>query len=308
MAEIIWYSGKDNYRKHTFSIATEINKDSVHFYNTELLDVEIPENRNINDIFFDSLSERQTKTVEVLYSGGLDSECVLISCLKNSIPVRAMTMKLMIHGYPINTHDIYYSEKFCRANKVEQVFLELDVLDFFESGKYADYLIPYLITSPHSGTHFWLLEQCSGFPVMGGDYSWPNKTKLSPHRHLHNQFDRFLQDRGIHGIGSMISHSLESNLAFIKAHVNLMSTNLYFSDFRRIPKMKQKLFENLGFENIELRMRNHGWEMVPPGVFKRMPYHDDLISKVGITFSSITWNKKIAAAINSEPGTSDSYV
>ena len=54
---------------------------------TELLDVPFESNRNITDIFNDHLSIRQTKYVEVLYSGGLDSELVLLSCLKNKIPV-----------------------------------------------------------------------------------------------------------------------------------------------------------------------------------------------------------------------------
>ena len=81
---ITFYSGRSNYKKHTL----ENNR-----FTTELVDVDLMGLDNIHDIFAEHLQARQSRTVEVLYSGGLDSEAVLASCVKSHIPVRAVTMR-----------------------------------------------------------------------------------------------------------------------------------------------------------------------------------------------------------------------
>ena len=89
----VWYSGQDNYLKNTFITDDETNK---HTYELELIeDVHIQENRTIYEVYNDLLSVRQTKTVQLLFSGGLDSELTLHACLKNKIPVEAVTLKLL---------------------------------------------------------------------------------------------------------------------------------------------------------------------------------------------------------------------
>jgi len=197
--KIIWQDGINNYKKYTHDINTDTK---VHFFNTELLKVPDHNYISLSEYCVDALQNRTTKFVDVLYSGGLDSELVLTLCLQHKIPVRAVTMRLVVNGYPINTHDLYYSEKFCRSNKVEHILIDLDVERFFESGRHYNYLKPYLITEPHVATHFWLLEQCDGFPILGGEYSWPwaSKPLLSPHRHQYSCYDKFLVDNNIDGI------------------------------------------------------------------------------------------------------------
>lgn len=299
MNETIWNSGKNNYLVHTLNA-------ELHTYNTTLQDVETS-NMNIHQLFNEELSVRQTKTVDILYSGGMDSECVLLSCLTNNIPVRAITMRLLVNNYPINTHDLYYSEKFCRERSVEHKLIDLHVDSFFSNGDHLPYLRPYLITEPHVATHFWLFEQCMGFPVMGGEYSWPQSGKkvLSPHRYEYSCYPRFLNDRGIHGIGNMLNSSLDINLLFIKNNL-VTGREGYFSDFARIPMLKQKLFSNMRLGTFELRMKNYGWENISQ-VFNKMKYRIELIKEFGITQSSITWGQKIADALGGEPGTNNKY-
>ena len=78
MSNIIeWNVGLNNYKKCTLELG-----ENNHKFTTELLDVPFESNRNITDIFNDHLSIRQTKYVEVLYSGGLDSELVCYPVLK----------------------------------------------------------------------------------------------------------------------------------------------------------------------------------------------------------------------------------
>ena len=115
---IEWNVGLNGFKKCMLELG-----ENSHKFTTELLDVPFEPNRNITDIFNDHLSNRQTKYVEVLYSGGLDSELVLLSCIKNKIPVIAITLVIKIDGMIINTHDLYYAEKFCRENNLSNAKL-----------------------------------------------------------------------------------------------------------------------------------------------------------------------------------------
>ncbi len=299
-----WF-GFNNFKKITCSN----DKDGLKHFNTLILDVEKVSCSNINQVFMLYLEQRQTKFVEVLYSGGLDSECVIASCLINKIPVRAVTMKLLVNGYPINTHDLYYSEKFCRQNGIEQKIVDLQVDHFFESGQYISYLEPYQIIEPHVATQFWLFEQCTGFPVLGGEYCWPwtHQNLISPVRHEYSYYDVFLKDQGINGIGNMLGHGLESNLMFITSHLKIFNNQIHDGNMLKIPKLKLDLYQAMGLGTFELRMRSYGWEGVPKSVIDKSIYRNHLLDKFGSTSNSISWGNEIAKAINGLPGTNDKF-
>lgn len=297
---ITWQDGMDLYKSHTL----EIN-NTENIYTVELCDRELPiEVRDFSDIMFDCFKDRGTKNVEVLYSGGLDSEMVLKSCIKNKIPVYAITMKLYIDNMLINGHDLYYSEKFCRENDVTQKFVEFHIRPFFENGDHVNYLKPYYITSPHVASHLWLLEQCSSFPVIGGEYSWPQHTKiLSPHRLSYNSYSRFMKDKNITGIGNVLNHSLELNIKLIKH--NLHTQN--YVDPTIISLFKGKMYNGFGLDPLEPRMNSYGWENVSRKWFDKTKYKEELIKMYGIDKSIIKWNTKIAEAMNGSVGSNDKF-
>lgn len=305
--EIVWNDGVDNYRKHTLMLSE--NKFQ-HRYELELLDTPLPEtHRSLLEIVNDLISVRQTKTVEVLYSGGMDSELVLSACHALKVPLRAITMRLMTNGYPINTHDIYYSERYCRAKGIEQKFIDLDIELFYKNGEHLSYLRPYYISEPHVATHFWLFEQCTGFPVLGGEYSWPwsNRKAISPHRHSYSQYDRFLADRGIHGIGNMLNSSLELNLLLIRTHLNLMDSNIHDTSDKYIPIFKCDLREKLNLEPAELRMKHYGWEGLPKSIFDKTLYCLHLQKEFGVVQSKIIWNNAIGEVLGIGKGSNEKY-
>lgn len=309
-----WNSGHNNYRKHTYIINQDTKK---HNYLLEIVDQEITEqDRSIFDIFADYLSIRQTKTVEILYSGGVDSELVLYGCLLKKIPVRALTMRLIINGIVKNTHDLYYSEKFCRHHNIEQKFVDMDVMKFYTNGDHVKYLEPYLITRSNLATQIWLLEQASGFPVIGGEYLWPwahlDKMKLSPIRNMFHAHDRFLKDRGISGIGSLLDYGYESAVKLMLAHIEVVKSDK--SKFLNLnitshSLLKHLMFKKLGFETIELRRRSHGWEYMDLDreEFNRRLYDTHLIAKYGVTADKIKWNTELAKFLNNEPGENDTF-
>lgn len=285
----VWYTGLNNFKKHTL----DSNK-----FETELIDQDFESDRPLDVMITDSL-KGLSNHFDVLYSGGTDSELVLKSLLKHNIPVTAITLKLTIDDCIINTHDLYYAEKFCRENSVKQVIHTLDVNDFFNSGKHEEYLLPYNITQPHVSTHFWLLEQCHNFSLMGGDWPWVQQHKtpnvLSPIRLDYSCYELFLQDRNLSGIGNMLSYSYE--LAY-----GLSKRQMRYPNINGVHLVKQKMYGDL-----EPRFRSYGWERLPQQVFNSNKYYVGLVTKIGIISNSIRWGEKYKELINSEAYTNDKY-
>lgn len=304
----VWYSGGDNHRKHILTIDDETRVNKFH---TEILDVEYQSGRNIYEIGNDILSVRQTKYVEVLLSGGVDSELVIHTCLKNKIPVKALSMKLQVSGVTINTTDMYYAEKYCRENNVTQKIIELDVKKFFENGDHYSYLSPFRIATPHVATQFWVAEQASDFVVYGGDYTWPwvldGRSIISPPRFVFSNYDRFLQSRGIHGIGNFTSYTLESNVLMTKTHIEVMKRFPNFENKGVIyPLFKSELLKSLGHKTVEPRFIRYGWELNDNDTFNRDMYRDELIEKFNPCLDyNVSWGHAIAKAIGGLPGSNN---
>jgi hypothetical protein len=307
----IWYSGQDNYLKNTFITDDETNK---HTYEIEILEEGIPiqENRSIYEVYNDLLAVRQTKTVQVLFSGGLDSELTLHACLKNKIPVEAVTLRLKGYGITLNTHDLYHSGEYCRRHGVKQIIIDLDAVSFFENGLHRPYLDKYKIFTAHIATHFWLFEQCTGFPVIGGEYTWPwsgtgSTAIISPTRHLFTQYDRFLTENNIHGIGSMQNRSFELNALVTKAHIDYMRSHPENKlDELGVIQLKQGIHHLLGNTNAEPRPRAFGWEQVR-AIWDIKKEMDKLEKEYGETVSSIKWGPRFAKILGGEPGTNNRF-
>lgn len=303
---IEWYSGINNYRKHTFEVGSEGN-----IFTTELLDVETQQFNTVQEAIAYNLSGANLP-VEVLYSGGVDSEWVLLSCLMHKIPVVAVTMRLLYYGSPVNIADLYYSEKFCREHGVKHRIIDLDINSFFENGDHIPLMEPYKFTMYSAGTLLWLITQCESYPVIGGDYTWPqyeNKV-YSPHRYDYNAFELFMKDHGITGIGNTLSYSLESNSMLIKEHLNvhLADPENTHGDWMTIRVLKERMSKNLGF-NVETRHRSYGWEAVlmSQHYFHIKHYTDALIEKYGKTDSQIRWGNTLAVLLDATPGENDCY-
>jgi hypothetical protein len=287
---VIWNSGIDNFIEKKLVI-----DNNNRFFTFTLNETEFEPNREIFDIFYDHLKNRGTKTVEILYSGGVDSELALLSCIKNKIPCVAITMVIRVKGAIINVRDLYYSEKFCTNHQVTQKKYVLDVENMFFNDRYKEYLEPYNIYFPHVAAHFWLLEQCNSYPVMGGDWPWvqefANPKVISPQRLEHNCYEKFMSDKGIDGIGSMFSHSFESCYRLMQLqmkHAEDLEQGMYSSSF-----LKQKMYKVL-----EPRIRHYCWEDCPKSIFNEVEYRNILKSRYRLIDNTIVWNSKIGELLD----------
>jgi hypothetical protein len=308
-----WYTGLNDYRKLTMVV----DEGYPNTFTMEIQDVDTDCFSTVQQAYAEHF-RNATLPVEVLYSGGLDSESTIVGCLQNTIPVIAVSMRLIFNGSPINTHDLYYAEKFCRERNVRQVFFDLNINQFFENGDHVKYMKPYNIAIHNAATAMWLIEKCHSFPVIGGDYTWPqigNKV-YSPHRHDFCFYDIFMREKGITGIGNMISHSLESNMFFIKEHLNIHQQEQVevSGDTFKIGIFKNKMLENLGFGKLEMRHRSDGWdwirtsqmwrETIQPMINKSL--FNNKLFNFKPTASKIIWNRKLGELIGTDCGTNHS--
>ena len=292
---IEWYSGLNNYKKHTLEFSTTTNR-----FTTEILDVELQNVSTVQDAFRMHVAGANLP-VEVLYSGGLDSECVIAALLEQKIPVVAVTLRLLLNNAPVNFCDLYYSEKFCREHQVKHNIVDFHIDKFYKNGDHLPYLEPYKFCIIPPASLLWLIEQCNTFPVLGGDYTWPQShTKIySPHRHDYNCYDHFMQTRGITGIGNMLSHSLDCNSIFIREHQTMNLTDVVD---------KNILLNRLGF-NLENRHRSWGWENVvePSRWFDWRDYVPYLEDTFGPTRSVIKWSQPFGNLIGADAGENDNF-
>ena len=289
--DLIWFDGVDDYKENKLIIDSVTGKKVHHI---TLKDVPADNTKSYLDMAHDILSNKGK--VDILLSGGQDSELLLRTVIALGIPHNVITMKLLVDGCIVNTQDLYYSELYCRENDIKQNIITLDVLDFFESERYLDYLVPYSIIEPHVATHFWMLEQCDDTPIFAGDYSWPwvNKPVLSPHRFEYSSYSRFMHDKNINGIGSFLNHSLELNMHLIEKHTQ------YYNDKLESGRFKSNLYSSLGVGKFVPRLRNSGWEGLTSKLFKKNKYKLELIKKLGITPSTIFWGEKIKTLLKSD--------
>lgn len=290
MNKIEWNTGLNGYRKN--SVVTEENKIN---YCAELTETDFEPNRPLDAILYDHTKDRGSRPIELLYSGGMDSQVVLNSLIKNHVPVEAITMVVKVRGAIVNVADLYYAEKFCRENNIKQNFFYLDALDFYESGRYLEYIEPYNIPDPHLASHFWLLEQCQSYPVIGGDWPWVQTHTvnqiLSPYRLSHSCYELFLKDKKIDGIGDFIGYSFESVCYFVQKHIE----NKEFSDgkFFNTPFIKHKVYGT-----SEPRIKSYGWEECPLVLFDVKKYTPPSMKNIKYNHE-IVWGEKLKALMGS---------
>lgn len=101
--------------------------------------------------------------IDVLFSGGKDSEVVVRSFFEQEIPVRVNILRFENN---LNHHDIRDAFATCKKMQITPVIHEIDIMSFLEN-EYKQYAEK---SQTFHASHFamtWLLERLAGFPVMG---------------------------------------------------------------------------------------------------------------------------------------------
>lgn len=245
-----WYQG---FHKCTSNLATRE-------FICELNDEPFDKTKSFLDIVYDILKDKP-KPIEILYSGGSDSELILYCCRQLKIPHVAITMDIKVKNRSINTHDLYYAQKFCIANDIPHKIITFNADEFYANKKHFEYLVPYNIYLPHVASQFYLIEQCHSFPIIGGNWPWIQMHKenkvISPVRLDFSCYEEFYKSKGMTGIGNFLSYNLEITYYLCKKHIEL------YTDADDEASLKYKIYKEI-MPNIEPRYKSFGWEMQIP--------------------------------------------
>lgn len=157
------------------------------------------------------------ETLNLCVSGGIDSEVMLLSFLEAKIPFEATILKFKDN---LNEFDIFNVIEFCQKKNIKTTILELDVLDFLESGKHLEYGKKYRCQSPQIAVHLWLLDQVPGFPLMSGNFIYPQPLDggvfyLGLPGDLHCTYFRYFEANQKKGIPWFLIYTPELNQSFL---------------------------------------------------------------------------------------------
>ncbi|MBC7465174.1 MAG: hypothetical protein H7256_04220 [Bdellovibrio sp.] len=157
------------------------------------------------------------KKINLCVSGGIDSEVMLISFLEAKIPFEATILKFKDD---LNDFDIFNVIEFCQQRNIETTLLELDVLNFFETKQHLEYGKKYRCQSPQIAVHLWLLDQVQGFPIMSGNFIYPQPIDggvfyVGLPGDLHCTYFRYFETNHKAGIPWFLIYTPELNQSFL---------------------------------------------------------------------------------------------
>ncbi|MBC7465561.1 MAG: hypothetical protein H7256_06170 [Bdellovibrio sp.] len=111
-------------------------------------------------------NQNPNKKLNLLLSGGIDSECMAQAFIAAKVPFQATFMRFKNN---MNAFDIQTNIDFCQRNNIKYSFVDLDIIEFLESGEYLKVSNKYECQSPQLAAHLWLLDQVEGIPILGGN-------------------------------------------------------------------------------------------------------------------------------------------
>lgn len=120
-----------------------------------------------------------TGEIDILFSGGSDSEIVLKAFIEAGIEVNCHIMR---YDKYINAHDWVYATVICDSLGITPIYHDLDLIDFYESGEYKKYSDFTNCVTPQLLPHMWLMNRVRGVPVMGSGECYTARIDIAANR------------------------------------------------------------------------------------------------------------------------------
>ncbi len=108
----------------------------------------------------------ESKKIILCLSGGVDSEAMCRAFIAAKVNFQACFLRFKNN---LNMFDLKTNIDFCDANSIKYSFVDLDIIDFLESGKYFSVALKYECQSPQIATHLWFLDQIDSIPCLSGN-------------------------------------------------------------------------------------------------------------------------------------------
>lgn len=72
-----------------------------------------------------------------------------------------------------NSEFVKETLEMCASRNIKPTIVDIDIIDFFESGKFFEYADKYQCRSPEICLHLWLFDQIDSAPVLSGRFAAP---------------------------------------------------------------------------------------------------------------------------------------
>lgn len=223
--------------------------------------------------------------LNLLYSGGLDSEYVLSVFLRLGMKIQPVIMNLRSHsGEVYNLHESKYAFRFCDQHNINPTIIDLNFDNFVESGQLLSIAESVQCAAYQLPASMWLASQVDGTVITGND---PPHLKLNTDDNLwyldeeeiiHSQFNYFKQ-YNVYGTPFFLSYTPEMMLSFLLDPSMESLANHQFPGKLGTNSTKVHVFNNGTGFNLEQRIKQHGYEQVAKSPIFKHPDIQTVISR-----------------------------
>ena len=105
---------------------------------------------------FQYIYESTGKTPIVTLSGGIDSQAVMYAAAKSKVPFEVVSMRF---NKDLNSHDLITGQELAKSLGITIRYIDINIIQFYTTGKYLDYIDPYQNSSPQMAALLWMYEQ-----------------------------------------------------------------------------------------------------------------------------------------------------
>lgn len=122
---------------------------------------------------------RQGLKIDVLFSGGSDSEIVLRSFLELGVDFNVHIMRFDDY---LNAHDWSYAYVICQNLNIKPIFHDLNLLKFWRTEEFRNFTWLSKCVSPQLVPHMWLMNRVDGLAIMGSGECYTARVDIVENR------------------------------------------------------------------------------------------------------------------------------
>ena len=207
-------------------------------------------------------------SLNLLYSGGLDSEYVLSVFLKLGMDIQPVIMNLLSNtGEVYNSHELAYAFTFCKQKGLTPTIIDLNFDKFVESGQFLSIAESVKCAAYQLPASMWLASQIDGTVITGNDPPHmklnitDNLWYLDEEEIIHSQFNYFKQ-YNVYGTPFFLSYTPEMMLSFLLDPTMAALANHQFTGKTGTNSTKVHVFNNGTGFNLIPRIKRTGYEQI----------------------------------------------
>lgn len=200
--------------------------------------------------------------LNILYSGGVDSEYVLSLFLELGMEIHPVIIKLGNY----NNHDLDYAFKFCNSKNLTPTVLDIDFDNFVRTGKMLEVAIETKSSVYHRSATCYAFSKIDGTVLLGGGdlYMRPDSNMTWNLEHYEHDFAgwNYFQKYGIYGTTNFLRYTPEMFSAYVTdSRFQELSQNLHPGKLGSNSSKIYVMNRHSPFK-LEERTKYHGYENI----------------------------------------------